>query len=103
MTRSTCTPYGWGFCWHRKKKKKIEATEAEEVKGEIRHTLPRGIWDCRLGILMKLSMKWWVLHEGLRLLELLGVDRRRGRILGRGGRGVGHGGLAEGPGVEEVL
>ncbi len=50
-------------------------------------------------------MKLWVLYERLRwrLLELLGVDRRRGRILGRGGRGVGHGGLAEGPGVEEVL
>ena len=53
---------------------------------------------------MKLSMKLWVLYEGLRgLLELLGVDRRRGRILGRGGSGVGHGGLAEGPGVGEVL
>ena len=54
---------------------------------------------------MELSMKLWILYEGLRwrLLELLGVDRRRGRILGRGGRGVGHGGLTEGPGVEEVL
>ena len=58
-----------------------------------RHTLPRGIWDGRLGILMKLSMKLGVLYEGLRgLLQLLGVDRRRGRILGRGGSGVGHGG-----------
>ena len=51
-------------------------------------------------------MKLRVLHERLgrwRLLQLLSVDRRRGRILGRGGSGVGHGGLTEGPVVEEVL
>jgi hypothetical protein len=35
-------------------------------------------------------------------LKLLSVDRRRGRILGRGGCGVGHGVLAERPGVQEV-
>ena len=50
-------------------------------------------------------MELRVLHKRLgrgRLLKLLRVDRRRGRILGRGGRGVGHGGLTEGPVVEEV-